>query len=131
MKLTIKHLAPYLPYGLIIQGELAHAKLVADFSEDFDANETRISYVLGRQLKPILRPLSDLTKEIGIESVYRGLIPWDEMSNEFGLYGSNMNSSKGILRASIEDYQKLFQWHFDVFGLIPEGLAIDVNTIEQ
>jgi hypothetical protein len=22
---------------------------------------------------------------------------------------------------------KLLEWHFDVFGLIPEGLAIDIN----
>jgi len=27
-------------------------------------------------------------------------------------------------------YQKLFEWKFDVFELIPGGLAIDVNTIK-
>jgi hypothetical protein len=26
-------------------------------------------------------------------------------------------------------YQKLFKWHFDVFGLIEKGLAIDINTL--
>ncbi len=25
--------------------------------------------------------------------------------------------------------EKLFEWHFDVFKLIPEGLALDINTL--
>lgn len=27
--------------------------------------------------------------------------------------------------------QKLFEWHFDVFGLIDAGLAIDINTLNK
>jgi hypothetical protein len=27
--------------------------------------------------------------------------------------------------------QKLLEWHFDIFGLIKEGLAIDINTIGE
>ena len=27
--------------------------------------------------------------------------------------------------------QKLFEWHFDVFGLIEAGLAIDINTLNN
>ena len=27
-------------------------------------------------------------------------------------------------------FEKLFEWHFDVFGLIDKGVAIDVNTID-
>ena len=30
----------------------------------------------------------------------------------------------------LELHQKLFEWHFDVFGLIEKGLAIDINTIQ-
>jgi hypothetical protein len=29
-----------------------------------------------------------------------------------------------------EMFQKLFEWHFDIFGLIERGLAIDINTIQ-
>ena len=28
-----------------------------------------------------------------------------------------------------ETIEKLFEWHFDVFGLIEKGLAIDINTL--
>lgn len=27
--------------------------------------------------------------------------------------------------------QKLIEWHFDVFGLIEKGLAIDINTLKN
>jgi hypothetical protein len=30
-----------------------------------------------------------------------------------------------------QDVQKLFEWHFDVFGLISKGLAIDINTLKN
>lgn len=54
-------------------------------------------------------------------------------------YGSNYKNGKmidgfefgGISRASIDDWQKLFSLHFDVFGLIPQGLAIDINTLNK
>ena len=26
---------------------------------------------------------------------------------------------------------KLFEWHFDVFGLIEKGLAVDINTLQN
>ena len=26
---------------------------------------------------------------------------------------------------------KLFEWHFDVFGLINKGLAIDISTLSE
>lgn len=31
----------------------------------------------------------------------------------------------------IELFQKLFEWHFDVFGLIERGDAIDINTLPK
>ena len=31
----------------------------------------------------------------------------------------------------LDQWQKLFEWHFDVFGLIDAGLAIDINTLEK
>ena len=27
-------------------------------------------------------------------------------------------------------YQKLCEWHFDIFGLIDAGLAVDINTVK-
>lgn len=33
------------------------------------------------------------------------------------------------MRKGLELFNLLFKWHFDVFGLIPEKLAIDINTL--
>jgi hypothetical protein len=34
-----------------------------------------------------------------------------------------------VISNNYDLYGKLFEWHFDVFGLIEKGLAIDINTI--
>lgn len=28
-------------------------------------------------------------------------------------------------------FEKLFEWHFDVYGLIPQNIAIDINTLKN
>ena len=125
-KLTIKHLAPYLPYGLKCEWEYLKA---------VELQTGNIEYVVLNQFKPILRPLSDLTKEF--EVAKRGNVtPCD-----FWLGHNEGTRINHFLRLTATrnyfDNQlpymvmiKLFQWHFDVFGLIPEGLAIDVNTLK-
>jgi len=61
MKLELKHLAGYLPYGLRIarfnQGEIY--KKIEYLLRGTNINEV----VRYHNLKPILRPISDLTKE--------------------------------------------------------------------
>jgi hypothetical protein len=94
-------------------------------------------------IKPILRPLSDLTKEIEvngekfvpnkrINDTFRkssqDLVPYKydgynlELEIETENYSQRIDLYDGYLIM-----QKLFEWHFDVFGLIEKGLAIDFN----
>ena len=128
MKLELKHLAPYLPYALKIQG-ITHGE-IAELSccTETSVNITTRSFQYGMwadifDIKPILRPLSDLTKEIN-------------------MYGDMVSAYEILPRREKEDYknpiigywswdamQILFEWHFDVFGLIELGLAIDKNTL--
>lgn len=140
MKLELKHLSPYLPYGLMIQGN-THGE-VAEMSE---VNENNVNikdrgFTYGWwadifDIKPILRPLSDLTKEIE----YNGekFLGSDEFTdNEWGEFLSlehipKMFYKKGL--TSILDYDsvlELIKRHFDIFALIPQGLAIDYNTLK-
>ena len=132
-----------------------------------------ITYVnFHRGILPILRPLSDLTKEIEVngdkfipvvkllkiaikdngQNIERSKINPYYCSNGIGdlICGADndiMNvmyySEKMLFRASnkitkfdVYPYQnklrsKLFEWHFDVFGLIEKGLAIDINTLNN
>lgn len=115
MELELKYLAPYLPYGLKIYQEDLREH-VNTFSWELNI-ETNLKQVLEFQNKPILRPLSDLTEEY----VSRKTI--DDY---------NFCSSRDITKClSYHSLSYLLSLHFDVFGLIEKGLAIDINTLKQ
>ena len=155
MELELKHIAPYLPYKLDVQenksgliGEML--SLTNDRLQIMviDPNWGWRSFL---QIKPILRPLRDLTIEI--EHNGEKFIPIDwfkpddsEMSCNF-LQERDKELIEAILHISMYDIsvyegnidinllpyfvmEKLFEWHFDILGLIIEGLATDINTLK-
>lgn len=91
--------------------------------------------------KPILRPLLDMEKgaEIGFGNVgvYREfkILYFDTMYVDRDSYGSfddcleyfSKHQTIGMIPKIILDF--MYQHHFDVDGLIPKGLAIDINTL--
>jgi hypothetical protein len=181
MKLELKHLAAYLPYKVKFLWKGIYSvnflsvrviKRLEDKGDDFHYKD----------IKPILRPLSDLTKEI--EHNGEKFVPilelrcieqgnWD--GDEFILdhtqiidYGvrkgdnncywvewkdglsqtqsfsfkdgdfnrfwiTDRNKFGGISSCILNNqyllFQKLHEWHFDVFGLLENNLAIDINTL--
>lgn len=140
-KLESKHIVGYLPYGLKMYWE--------------DLNEYpqtpwllkchNIDLALENQNKPILRPLSDLTKEIehnGEKFVPMGWFEKNINKNISFYLPSNLdiplqidiiteNYSQTIdLFEGYLAVQKLYEWHFDIHGLIEKGLAIDKNTLK-
>ena len=141
-KLKLKHLAPYLPYGLNTQfwvNDAAYVKLMVDEKRDKLLTSQNVHFVL-TYCKPILRPLSDLTKEIEVNG--EKFVPLRRLNedSEYPLlieddgtiYFTDACELNMLEITSIYDiFQKLYQWHFDVFGLIPEGLAIDINTLNK
>lgn len=151
MKLELKHLAPYLPYKL---------KVFRKFSSDvfpMVANNPTVSLREGinidnliydsEEYKPILRPLSDLTDEI-INEFYKDRAENGVMVSDYsvGLVFHTCTASYKIMGEPYTDFiynrnsinetdywivQKMLQMHFDVFGLIEKGLAIDINTLNK
>lgn len=114
MKLELKHLAPYLPYGLKIKLENfpigdGIRKLELDCGHDFHF------YFQQEFVKPILRPLS----EAPIRLV------------EYYGFTSLADFSEYVIdrRIATKCMDELIENHFDVFSLIPAGLAIDANTL--
>jgi hypothetical protein len=84
-----------------------------------------------KSLKPILRPLSDLTDEM-IEDIcqrYRrsetNAESWASSLRFLRKYGGTR------YELPLEFWSYLFELHFDVFGLIDAGLAIDINTLND
>lgn len=139
-KLTIKELAPYLPYGLKIFSEDGNSyDVITDIQIAHIIKHNRIG-----EVKPILRPLSDLTKEIKVNGEKFVPIEYFELGDDYNEsvdYGNGNIKLIGLLKdmakynfidSNYMPYyvvQKLFEWHFDVFGLIEKRLAIDINTL--
>ena len=121
MKLELKHLAPYLPYGL------KFIDIPEGWNQQRELNTHTIDWLL-TDGKPILRPLSDLTKSELIE------LRFDEGNDTLLWSANNVESYKDFIQFYETDltYSVLvwaYKKHLDVFGLIEKGLAIDINTI--
>lgn len=172
MKLELKHIAPYLPYGLKMK---YNNNFVSPKIRDLDL--TNCAFLMN-EASLVLRPLSDLTKEIEhngekfvpIEVIAKIMeiqgdlfiieddvkafgwdenyfddsqgyaIVWNENElNFYVCYSDDVNCEIGIysdkylypLSFHYNDFQKLFEWHFDVFGLIEQGLAVNFNDVKQ
>ncbi len=128
--IEIKHLAPYLPHDAVF----IHVTGKYPYSFHWD----KIPLLLEKpdEYKLLLRPLSDLKKEITMANG-TSIIPNVYLNKITGLKNANYRpfltgffwgtyACEGI---TYEIYTKFFEWHFDVFGLIDKGLAIDLNTL--
>jgi hypothetical protein len=127
-KLEVKHLAPYLPYGLKMYTKAGVWDLVVYKAQAEYKYGVMIGEAMNCGVKPILRPLSEL-----------------KFSKDFILKfgGDNPNNLK-MCKLDIDDlvnnglefetYYGYYEWllenHFDVFGLIDKGLAIGHNLVE-
>ena len=120
--ITIEQLSMYLPYDLNSYQLFTNGKNKVPLHRAIDAGNI-IGFTNGDTLsKPIMRPLSDLFKPIGDFSVSKLITHgyhntfWDKDNFKVDLI-------------YYHDLKILLRYHFDVFGLIEQGLAIDINTI--
>lgn len=141
MKLKLEHLALYLPYRLKVKVEDYKCDYVGrEFDEVIGLHQWDKSGLLWsvltdggakpsvEKVKPILRPLSDLVKEIEVNG--EKFIPFDLLDNYHNFSTMRWSDIEADpTRYPFTIVQKLFEWKFDVFGLIPQGLAIDINKL--
>ena len=139
--LELKDICGYLPYGLMQK----HYNDVCSFTI---ATQSCMGKDVFHEMpvrfgKPILRPMSDLTKEI----THRGekFVPMVELGEcanvevEVADFEFKRDKVIDVLfhnilsgeRSSIIIFDKLNEWMFDYRGLISAGLAIDVNTLPE
>tara|TARA_R110000851_G_scaffold168032_1_gene313859 strand:- start:127 stop:573 length:447 start_codon:yes stop_codon:yes gene_type:complete len=129
MKLELKHLAPYLPYELKIyessyfnngiktlglgQASRSEVSIIGVLHLQKGRSKVNKDYYNDRY-KPILKPLSDLTEE------YSNSCNYSHKDFKWEIINKNI---------SVLVWDSLLKNHFDVFGLIDAGLAIDINTL--
>ena len=143
MVLEVKHLAPYLPYGLklkyVDRNVVQSTGIMKSISHnDCETYPTRVGInYQGEEhiwmLRPMLRPLSLLSDEI--EHNGERFVPIDWLEDKY----YTLSLHKECERLMEDDGHKWFnhisyllashllEWHFDVFGLIPAGLATELS----
>lgn len=151
-KLEIKHLACYLPYGLKMintkSGRIIDVRGLTSGVSTFTIHSTIKS--VGNSfvdedyqfdlwpLRPILRPLSEQSLLSEITHNSETFIPLHRLleASCFNLSKMDKEYIDGFAGQfteydliSYRDAEMLFEWHFDVFGLIDNELAIDINTL--
>ena len=128
MNLELKHIAPYLPYEL---------QMIGKYGQTETLNLSNTKHAL-QYWKPILRPLSDFTEfEIEFDNITTTIEDyitgnWDLGSENWIL--AEVAKGKQIERLFDLPYSIfpiLFEHHFDIFGLIEEGLAVDINSLVE
>lgn len=132
MKLEIRHLTSYLPYGLNIK-DVKHGSVfealhfITTPNQDFSLFKGNFDQLIkDKYLKPILFPLSSLTKE-DIKNFYQfnndelKLIDWKEWVEDLMFF------IKAEETFQLSQFEYLFSKKFDVFGLIEAGLAEPVT----
>ena len=131
MKLETKHLAAYLPYNLECEVlNSGQEKEIGEMIAVYDDNSACFGNIIESEkgfeyIKPILKPMLDF------ETYFAKIFETDKDVKEYLNEGFITIDNNFI---NIEDMpfgvvQLAFKHHFDIFGLIEKGLAIDVNTL--
>lgn len=143
MELKIEYLSKYLPYGLKVMMNDGLIYWMHDTSgvvrQGDSLHSVSIADCLRSSCKPILRPLSDLNQEV--EILGENFIPIKKLGTRYSsivcdIYKNTINldvndfDSINLLHYRVV-FDKLYSMHFDLFRLIDNGLAIDVNTIND
>lgn len=134
MKLELKHLAAYLPYGLqivylpkTIEPSNLRREVITLGLYFVRCGENPLATYHFHEIKLVLRPMIEcekyLNEESGIE-LDSSYLSYNESCNSINIYpdGSGWTHSVDVYK---NIYEWLFERHFDIFGLIPAGLAID------
>ena len=153
MELELKHITPYLPYELQVDynGKVWYTDSVILYNRVVLLTEDASTSASICEVKPILRPLSSMTKEEAYEfgvlltsevemdykevgngskmvlmgSIYPTIMYQDKVDEDYSfMIQFSPTGIRGIELIPYDAYEWLFNHHFDVFNLIDKGLAI-------
>lgn len=134
-KLLLRDLCARLPYGVKFlreswnyewDQELSVIEVLEDIDKDGYINNTKVYNV--EDIKPYLFPLSSMTREQLFE--VQEMLGKNEIEIEDGFLHI-VDSSRNVI--TYLEILALLEWfyknHFDIYGLIPMGLAIDATNL--
>lgn len=138
-KLTIEHLAPYAPYRpIVIVGkkvrDLTALCLDSEFVFVSAYKGSREKHMISMcHIMPVLRPMYDFDEYFS--KIFDTDIEVKEFLNEGFIDECGFADLEDMLtyessRYPVGVYVLALKHHFDVFGLIDKGLAVDINTVK-
>jgi len=169
--ITLEEIAGYFPYKLkcIYVNTKVELILIDTTVNASEGASIALYHHIGRSMhycgltsfKPILRPLSDLTREIehnggkfmpivelakiGIPYKIDAVLFTEVIEDTYALHYESKDEEyvfgfdkdgfyhKCVMPLhalnQLQLFQKLYEWHFDIHGLIEQGDAIDINTL--
>lgn len=135
MKLELKHVAPYLAYGVKIKSgnfTIRELCMEVDNYSFSDENISIKSAVTGLGHKLILRPLSDLRKDEYFDLYMDFIEEMESVNLEYLIKALEEKSSYSLNIQKLEILEDFMNKnHFDwKYNLIENGLAIDINTLK-
>ena len=141
-ELLIKDLYARLPYGVMAKfGDSNPTKITnitqciysnswfveseGEYDGEYDGMSCQIDNV-----KPYLFPLSSMTDELwDKEFMGCGITEFTRDSFKYGCETLEFNNSNPDLSSMVRFINQLIKNHFDIYGLIPMGLAIDATGL--
>lgn len=140
-KITIGHLAPYLPYnlkGIAIEINQGIETIISLSKDNISTDIDDINY---DDFNTIFHPRTDLLKPISINGG-KEFVPMLELfqcdikeEENFYLYGEIPECWKSLLAVKFDDWafkdiKMLLKWHFWIFDQAEFGKSIiDINTL--
>ena len=136
-ELLVKDLCARLPYGvkidipdLFISTKTNIEVLNEIFCGDDGEFRCNGSGMLIKHVKPYLFPLSSMTDEMwDKEFMGYGITEFTRDSFKYGCETLEFNNSNPNLLNMVRFINQLIKNHFDIYGLIPMGLAIDATGL--
>lgn len=139
--LSAVHLAPYLPYKLKCEVTDRGKKTIDIMFCVYDNGECSFANIVESnkgfsEVKPILRPMTMLDgKTWNYENIpvnFLRLLGVTASEHGYSLREAEemvYNRRSEPFKIPYILFEQLLKFHFDVFGLIDKGLAVDINTL--
>lgn len=138
-ELLLKDLCARLPYGVKAQvlgwdeekGEVEVPLKIYSINTDgyvyFESNDYDVNYLPVEDVRLYLRPMSSMTEE------ERELLNRMALENSLKCIEEEDPQKVFLLRVKhdAEELAYLYEHHYDVFGLIPAGLALSAETFNS
>lgn len=132
--LLLKDLCARLPYGVKVQ--IKNEIVVLDSICDDDGYHFNFigddrEGVNIENIKPYLFPLSSMTNELwDKEFMGYGITEFTRDSFKYGCETLEFNNDNPNLSSMVRFINQLIKNHFDIYGLIPMGLANDATGLD-